>query len=151
MLSPNREREHFDQHLSDRLVTLVRQPVEQTLQTSCGGFAAQTRRFVFYPAIIVKEFQGQPVIAWNIRGKKSVACLDASGMQIRRDPLPCRTRRASLLPQQPCGSDFSLARVWFERGGQHGRAVGDKREQSGKANCCYQEKMDPEPDHADAL
>src|SRR5438876_7896170 len=33
MLTPDREREHFDQDLPDRLVALLRQPVYQTVQT----------------------------------------------------------------------------------------------------------------------
>src|SRR5262249_42322972 len=121
------------------------------VQTKCSALAAQTRRLGFYPAIIVKQFQGQPVIAWNIRSKKGVAGLDASGMQIRRDPLPYRTRRASLLTYQPGGTDFGLTRVAFEGRGQHGRAFRDQPEQSGKTNCRYQEKMYPEPNRVDAL
>src|SRR6266436_5496493 len=115
VLTPNGKREHFDHHLPDRLVTLLRQPVQQTVQTQCSGLAAQTRRLLFYPAALVKQLQGQPVIARNIRGKKSVACLDTGAMQIRRDASPDRTRRAGLFSQQPGGGDFSLARVRFER------------------------------------
>src|SRR5262249_45287582 len=101
--------------------------------------------------IFVEQFQGQSVIARNIRRKKSVARLYTGGMQISRYALAEQTRGSGLLSQYPGGSDLPIACVRVEHRGQHRRSFGDEREQPGKANRHYDKKMYSEPAGVNAL
>src|SRR4029453_753732 len=111
VLPPDGQGEHFKDYLSDRLITLLGQPVQQAAQTQCSGFAPHMRRLVFYVPVPIKEFQCQSMVARDVGSKKCITRLNSRSMQIRGDTLLERPRRSRLFSQQPRCTYLSFACV----------------------------------------
>ena len=112
VLVPDRLREH---RVEGRAPDIIQQPG----YAQAGGFACDCRQLVFDSSVGVVQLEDEPVTAWHIWRKVSVAGFDPGYISIGAQRLAYQIGRLQLLPKRNRESRLRLLRKILKPNGKN--------------------------------